>query len=201
MSSYSVLMADDEEEILEIILKKLNWEELGFKIAGSARNGVEALELAEEIQPDVVMTDIKTPYMDGLTLAHKVKEINPKVKIIIISGFDDFEYAKEAIKLEAEEYLLKPINSEELAKVFSRIKEGLDRELDEERNVDKLKNYYMESLPLMQESIYMALLQGQLRDERKAELFENYRIEFSGEAYVAALLHLSSKNRPEGRRE
>ncbi len=198
MDRYSVLMADDEEEILEIILRKLNWEELGFEIAGSAKNGVEALELAEELQPDVVMTDIKMPYMDGLTLAHRVKEINPKVKIIIFSGFDDFEYAKEAIKLEAEEYLLKPVNSEELEKVFKRIKTGLDRELDEKRNVDKLKNYYMESLPIMQESIYTALLQGQLKDKRREELFKNYQIEFSGDDYLAALIHLSSKERPEG---
>ena len=198
MDQYSVLMVDDEEEILEIILRKLNWEELGFKIAGSAKNGVEALELAEELQPDVVMTDIKMPYMDGLTLAHRVKDINPKTKIIIFSGFDDFEYAKEAIKLEAEEYLLKPVNSEELEKVFRRIKTGLDRELDEERNVDKLKNYYMQSLPIMQESIYTALLQGQLKDRKKEELFENYQIEFNADYYIAALIHLSTKERPEG---
>ena len=114
MNQYTVLLVDDEEEVFQVIMKKLNWESMGFSIAGYARNGVEALEMAEELQPDVVMTDIKMPYMDGLTLCKKLKELYQKVKVIIFSGFDEFEYAKEAIKIEAEEYILKPINSNEL---------------------------------------------------------------------------------------
>lgn len=131
MNLYSVLLVDDEEEVYSVIMKKLDWEAMGFRIAGYARNGVEALEMAEEIQPDVVMTDIKMPYMDGLTLSKKLKELYQKIKIIIFSGFDEFEYAKEAIKIEAEEYILKPINSNELREVFERIRTNLDRELDE----------------------------------------------------------------------
>lgn len=103
MNQYTVLLVDDEEEVFQVIMKKLDWESMGFSIAGYARNGVEALEMAEELQPDVVMTDIKMPYMDGLTLCKKLKELYQKVKVIIFSGFDEFEYAKEAIKIEAEE--------------------------------------------------------------------------------------------------
>lgn len=119
MNQYTVLLVDDEEEVFQVIMKKLDWESMGFSIAGYARNGVEALEMAEELQPDVVMTDIKMPYMDGLTLCKKLKELYQKVKVIIFSGFDEFEYAKEAIKIEAEEYILKPINSNELGKYLS----------------------------------------------------------------------------------
>ena len=119
MNQYTVLLVDDEEEVFQVIMKKLDWESMGFSIAGYARNGVEALEMAEELQPDVVMTDIKMPYMDGLTLCKKLKELYQKVKVIIFSGFDEFEYAKEAIKIEAEEYILKPINSNELGKCLS----------------------------------------------------------------------------------
>ena len=122
MNQYTVLLVDDEEEVFQVIMKKLDWESMGFSIAGYARNGVEALEMAEELQPDVVMTDIKMPYMDGLTLCKKLKELYQKVKVIIFSGFDEFEYAKEAIKIEAEEYILKPINSNELREVFERIR-------------------------------------------------------------------------------
>ena len=114
MSLYSVLLVDDEEEVCSVIMKKLDWESMGFRIAGYARNGVEALEMAEELQIDVVMTDIKMPYMDGLTLCRKLKEQYRKIKVIIFSGFDDFEYAREAIKIEAEEYILKPINANEI---------------------------------------------------------------------------------------
>ena len=126
MNLYSVLLVDDEEEVYSVIMKKLDWEAMVFRIAGNARNGFEALEMAEVIQPDVEMTDIKMPYMDGLTLSKKLKELYQKIKIIIFSGFDEFEYAKEAIKIEAEEYILKPINSNELREVFERIRTNLD---------------------------------------------------------------------------
>ena len=122
MSQYTVMLVDDEEEVFQIMIKKLEWDKMGFEIVGYARNGVEALEMAETLQPDVVLTDIKMPFMDGLTLSKKLKELYPKVKIIILSGFDEFVYAKEAIKLEAEEYILKPINAMELKEVFERVK-------------------------------------------------------------------------------
>ena len=108
--------------------------------------------MAEECVPDVVLTDIKMPYMDGLAMSRKLKEQYPNIKIIIFSGFDEFEYAKEAIDIEVEQYLLKPVNAEELGRVFSRIREMLDHERDEQRNIDKLNQYYLESLPLLQES-------------------------------------------------
>ncbi len=73
MERYSVLLVDDEEDVVQVIMKKLDWERMGYRIVGYARNGVEALEMAEELQPDVVMTDIKMPYMDGLTLCRKLK--------------------------------------------------------------------------------------------------------------------------------
>ena len=165
MSQYSVLLVDDEEFVFEVMMKKLDWEALGFTIAGYAKNGVEALEMAEEMAPDVVMTDIKMPYMDGLTLAKKLKSQNPAIKIIIFSGFDEFEYAKEAIKVEAEEYILKPIDSEELAEVFTRIRHALDKELDEKRNVDKLQEYYLNSLPMLQENFYLSLIEGRIEKE------------------------------------
>ena len=159
---YSVLLVDDEEDIIRIIMKKLDWESMGLTIIGHAANGVEALEMAEELTPDIVMTDIKMPYMDGLTLCRKLKELSRTIRVIIFSGFDEFEYAKEAIKMEAEEYLLKPVNAVELKEVFERVKNDLDQERAEKRDTEKLKSYYMESLPVLQESLYMALLEGRI---------------------------------------
>ncbi len=112
--AYSVLLVDDEEEAIRVIMDKIDWEGLGFTIAGHAGNGVLALEMAEECQPDVVMTDIKMPYMDGLELARRLKHEYPAVRILLCTGFDEFEYAKEAVHLEVEEYLLKPVNAQEL---------------------------------------------------------------------------------------
>lgn len=138
MSLYSVMLVDDEEEVIQIIMKKLDWASMGFQIVGYAHNGAEALELAEECQPDVVMTDIKMPYMDGLELSRRLKERYPSIRIIIFSGFDEFEYAKEAVHLEVEEYMLKPINSDELTECLKRVKNSLDLEREEKLNVQKL---------------------------------------------------------------
>lgn len=193
MSLYSVLLVDDEEEVLQIMMKKLDWESMGFRIIGYAKNGEEALEIAEEYQPDVVMTDIKMPFMDGLTLCKKLKEAYQKIKLIILSGFDEFEYAKEAIKAEVEEYILKPINSNELREVFDRIKSALDRELDEKRNIEKLRKYYLESLPILQESFYTSLLEGRISENKIDYYLKNYQIDLKGELYAVTILHISSE--------
>lgn len=128
MTTYKVLLVDDEEEVRNAIEQRINWEELGFEVIGKAQNGVKAMEIAEKLQPDVVITDIKMPYMNGLELARNLKEENPGVRILILTGFDEFEYAKEAVHLEVEEYILKPINANELSECLKRLKNVLDKE-------------------------------------------------------------------------
>ena len=142
MDLYKVILVDDEEEVREAIRKRINWEEIGFTVAGTAENGEEALELAESCEPAVVMTDIQMPFMDGLTLLRKLKERFPDLRSVIFSGYDDFEYAKEAIRLESEEYILKPVDADELRKVFVRIKGRLDEQIEQRRNVEQLSKYH-----------------------------------------------------------
>ena len=139
MTTYKVLLVDDEEEVRNAIEQRINWEELGFEVIGKAQNGVKAMEIAEKLQPDVVITDIKMPYMNGLELARNLKEENPGVRILILTGFDEFEYAKEAVHLEIEEYILKPINANELSECLKRLKNVLDKEREEKLNVRKLR--------------------------------------------------------------
>lgn len=115
---YTLLLVDDEEEVIEAIVKKVKWEELGFQVTGHANNGFKAMDMLEEMQPDVVMTDIRMPYMDGLELCAHIKAKYPATKILLFTGFDDFEYAKEAVHLEIEEYILKPLNAVEITEVF-----------------------------------------------------------------------------------
>ncbi len=195
MSKYSVLLVDDEEFVFEIMMKKMNWEEMGFVVAGYARNGLEALEMAEELQPDVVMTDIKMPYMDGLTLSARLKELYPAIKIIIFSGFDEFEYAKEAIRLEAAEYILKPIASEEVEKVFLNIRKKLDIEISERRNIDSLQEYYLNSLPVLQDNYYITLLEGRMDESLIDKYAFDYQISLEGPYYVSSLVHLSYREK------
>lgn len=198
MKKYSVLLVDDEEDVVEAIVQKIDWDRLGYSLAGYAKNGLEALEIAEEKQIDVVLTDIKMPYMDGLTLSHRLKELYPSIKIIIFSGFDEFEYAKEAIRLEAEEYMLKPVDAGELSRVFQKVHEALDQEFDEKQSIHRLKNYYLESLPILQESLYTSLIEGTLPQQDLESTLLDYQISLPGKYFAVVILHNSLSLSPEG---
>ena len=196
--AYSVLLVDDEEEAIRVIMDKIDWEGLGFTIAGHAGNGVLAMEMAEECQPDVVMTDIKMPYMDGLELARRLKHEYPAVRILLCTGFDEFEYAKEAVHLEVEEYLLKPVNAQELTESFKRLRKSLDEERAEKQNVRKLQNYYMESLPLLQANFYSSLIDGRISKPDIPKYINDYQIDLTGPVLCCVDIHTSASDVPEG---
>ena len=189
---YTVLLVDDEEEVIQVIMKKINWEGLGFSVIGYANNGVKALEMVEEFQPDVVMTDIRMPYMDGMELSNRIKTEFPATKILLFTGFDEFEYAKEAVHLEVEEYILKPVNSVELTNVFTQMKIKLDAEISEKRNVESLQKYYMESLPLLQANFYSTLIEGRIPEEQLSKYLSDYQISLTGPYLCCLVIHTSS---------
>ena len=193
MDKYTVLLVDDEEEVIQVILKKLDWEQLGFSVVGYACNGVKAFEMVEEYQPDVVMTDIKMPYMNGMQLSHRIKTQYPATKILIFTGFDEFEYAKEAVHLEVEEYILKPVNSMELSKVFTQLKSKLDLEISEKRNVEILQKYYLESLPLLQANFYSMLMEGRIHEAELPKYLADYQLSFQGPFFCCLVLHTSAR--------
>ena len=95
MENYKVILVDDEEEVIDAIKSRILWEQLGLQIVGSATNGVKALELVEKLQPDIVITDIKMPYMDGLELSRRLNDEYRNVHIIIFTGFDDLIMQKK----------------------------------------------------------------------------------------------------------
>lgn len=185
---YHLLLVDDEADVLQVMKRKIDWEALGFSMAGTAENGQEALEIAEQTHIDVVLTDIKMPFMDGLTLCRKLKENYRNMKVVIYSGFDDFEFAREAIHLEAEEYLLKPISARDLTEVFRKIKESLDQEIAERRNMDRLNEYYQKSLPAMQEQLISSILEGRTTGERAQSLLKTYELNLESRCYAVAII-------------
>ncbi|MDO4522958.1 MAG: response regulator [Eubacteriales bacterium] len=120
---YTVIVAEDEELLLENVIHKIPLADEDFEVIGKAQTGVQAYELIEQQNPDVVITDIMMPMMDGIALLTKVREQFPLTKFIIMSGFSDFEYARSAIQLGVSDYLLKPLDTEELATALHRIKQ------------------------------------------------------------------------------
>ena len=109
-----VMLVENEELILQGIRNILDWEALGLEVVHMAHDGQEALAMWEKEPVHIVVTDISMPVMDGLTLLRKIREKEDRVRFIILTGYDEFAYAREAIRLEVENYILKPINEEEL---------------------------------------------------------------------------------------
>lgn len=158
MDLYKIMLVDDEEEVRTSIIKKINWEANGFEVVGDAENGRDALEKIENLEPNVIITDIRMPYMDGLELTESLRQKFPSIKVIIFSGFDDFIYAKEAIRLGVAEYILKPVNVDELTEILKRVRTKLDEEIESARNIDMLRESYKASLPVLREQFLNKLI-------------------------------------------
>ena len=198
MERYKVILVDDEEEVIDVMEAKIRWNELGFEVVGSATNGVKALELIEKLQPDVVLTDIKMPYMDGLELARRVRADYPNIYIMLCTGFDEFEYAKEAVHLEIKEYMLKPINAVELSECLTRLKDTLDKEREEKLNVKKLEDYFQEALPALKSNFLISLIEGRVSEEDYKRFLTAYQVDMKGPLFCCVVFHTSANHVPEG---
>lgn len=190
-----ILLVDDEEQVRKIIAKKIMWEKLGYELIGNVSNGREALEMIELNEPDVVLTDIRMPFMDGLELASRLKEEYPDIKVIIFSGFDEFEYAKQALKYNVIEYILKPVNIEEMTEILRKVRQSIVDDILKKRNIEKLREAYMKGLPVIKERFLTDLIHGKLKS--RAEIQQKmslYQIPLAfQEGYLVATLMLTDK--------
>lgn len=137
---FKVLIVDDEPFIRLGLKKMINWEEEGFTIAGEARNGIEALNILNTESIDLVITDISMPKMDGIAFTNELRKYNKNISIVFLTGYREFEYAKQGISLGVKEYLLKPINPKELLNMLKNIKETLLSNLKIEKALDEVNN-------------------------------------------------------------
>jgi two-component system, response regulator YesN len=129
---FKVLIIDDEFRIREGLKSIIEWEEYGIEIAGEASNGREALDLILKLKPNIIITDIKMPAMDGIELIKEIRNLGLNTRIVVLSGYDDFKLVKSAMKYGAENYLLKPVNSEELKITLSEIVDDLNKNIRSE---------------------------------------------------------------------
>lgn len=199
MDLYRIILVDDEEEVRQSIIRKIDWTAAGFIVAGDAENGQDALEKIDNLEPDVILTDIRMPYMDGLTLAERVRQRYPSVKIVIFSGYDDFEYAKQAIKLNVTEYILKPVNVEELTAILKRIKANLDEEIEQKRNVSLLRENYKKNLPILREQFLNELAGHAVPEDVIEAKLKEYDIPLAGaKKWVAASIDIEPEEVKKG---
>ena len=123
----SVVVADDEQELLGAVCQLIDWEGIGFKLVGRASNGLDALQLVEELQPDFLLTDIHMPFISGTALAAQVKAVQPLIQVAFLSGYDEFEYAQQGIACEVIAYLLKPISMAQLTQELIEIHRKIEK--------------------------------------------------------------------------
>ncbi|OUS77844.1 DNA-binding response regulator [Paenibacillus sp. MY03] len=145
---YNVMIVDDEQEIRQGIRLKVDWEALGLRIAGEASNGKEALELLEQEPCDIVITDMNMPVMDGLSFLEACRRLDPGICLIVVTGYEDFQYAHAAVRHQARHYLLKPVARDELTDALVKVKTELDKEVEDARRAKdmewQLSRYYKE---------------------------------------------------------
>lgn len=134
---YRLMIADDEETIRNGMAHSLPWQELGFEVVALCENGQQVLDRLEEYRPDVVLSDIRMPILDGVGLMKRLNRDHPEIKIVILSGYSDFEYLNESIKNHVAEYLLKPTDIDEFEDTFRRLKNTLDRERLHSAEIDE----------------------------------------------------------------
>lgn len=184
---YKIILVEDEDEVREGIKRKTDWRACGFDLVGDFGNGRDALESMELLQPDAIITDICMPFMDGLEFAEHVVNRYRDVKIIILTGYEDFEYAKQAIKLKVSDYLLKPINSEEFTRFLSEMRKELDEERQRKEDLSQLRIQLNQSLPLLRERFLERMATSRLKREEIEAKLRYFRLSLPGPAYVAII--------------
>lgn len=169
---YTVFLVDDEVVIREAIRSSFPWERTGFILAGEAPDGEVALSIMQELKPDILLTDIRMPFMDGLALCRKVTLSMPWTHIAILSGFDDFTYAREAMSLGVCEYLLKPVSSLELEAALQRIAGRIDAERRRRADLELIKKTLDLTSGLRKEKLLQDILHGIDEARERARLLQ-----------------------------
>lgn len=186
---YKVMIVDDETMIRGMLERSLKAAPLDIEVAACAGDGVEALELAKEIRPDIVVTDISMPFMNGLDLIRALQENGIQSKNVIISGYDEFDYARTAIALGVTDYLLKPFMPEELWEVLEKIVHELDNQSILNQNLKMLKEQADRRRGQDRERALRKLLEGGVPEPEEMELLD-FPEEQPGRCLVACLLNL-----------
>ena len=125
---YSIMIVEDEYLVRQGIASLVNYEQFGMQVIAQAENGIEAWQKFQENPADILLTDINMPQMNGLELAKLVRDQAPKCHIVFLTGYDDFDYARTAIKLGADDYLLKPFSKDDVEEMLAKVQTKLDKE-------------------------------------------------------------------------
>lgn len=196
-----IFLSEDEVVVRETIKRMIPWEELGFELVGEAADGEMALPLLIRQQPDLLITDIKMPFMDGLTLARLAKKEIPGLKVVILSGYDDFNYAKQAIGIGVEDYLLKPITKNALIERLSEIRSRYEHEKTQKEYYEKFQREMQAYEKNSSRDFFEALVGGSMDMMEVYKRAEKLGLDIVAEAYNVLIFTMNCDEDFSGQRD
>ncbi len=200
---YSILIVDDEDNIRRAFRKAIDWNSIGFEIIGEASNGIEALDFIENQDVDLLISDIKMPIMTGIELAREARELKPHMQIVFLSGYDEFEFTKQAIRYNVMAYILKPITGEQILEEFTQIKEKFDQKVSEILDIDTQLDVLKELQDVKKDLFLSKLITGAVTKWQVEEYFTNVNMAIPKEAiennyYVTCVTKYKGEDRTDG---
>lgn len=174
-----VLIVDDEYLIRNLLRMRIDWEQQGMFIVGEASDAAEALDQVELLRPDIVFTDIYMPKMDGIELSGILMERYPNIKIVVVTGHDEFEYARQSVKLGISDFILKPIRASELLQVTAKLRATIEQEIGREYELMKMREEMEQSLPYLRERFVNQWLSHVVPEDELHEKARFFGIPFS----------------------
>lgn len=189
-----IFLVDDEIVIRENIRDCINWAKEGFIYCGDASDGEMALPLIEELKPDILITDIKMPFMNGLELSAIVRKQLPNTKIILISGHDEFDYARQALRIGVEDYCLKPVGAADLIRLLKEVADKIDREAEQKKQMERLAKDLTEKERLSREQLIGKLCGGLIASAEAVETAATLQIPLIARYYAVILTDLRLKS-------
>lgn len=190
MSGIKVFLVEDEVIIRNAVKRSINWEEEGYEFVGEASDGELAYPLILKEKPDILITDIRMPFMDGLELSRLIRAELPDIKIIILSGYDEFQYAKEAIKLGVTDYLLKPISSTKLLDALKQVKQSILQEREEKELLIRYSKDMQENTENKKSKLFDRLTFGEMSMSEAVEEGKKFGMNLSALEYAVCLFKL-----------
>lgn len=178
-----IVVADDEENVRDIVVNFINKVNKGYEVVGRAENGKSALELVESLKPDILISDICMPVMDGLELISEIRHKNIPVKNVIISGYNEFSYAKKAISLGVEEYLLKPFTPGELMDILERLRTDIEKQSILKKNMESMQDEIEKSRQREMQLFIDNVISGNMDEMTLVENEERFNIELLSDMY------------------
>lgn len=188
-----LLFVDDEYAIRERLKRTVDWIANNVELVGTAKSGNEAIELIDKYEPDIVLTDVKMLGMDGISLSKWINENRPHIRVIFLSAYNDFEYARKALKYDVVDYLLKPLDISLLFEIINRIRGDMARQRADKDEIERFKSFLEKDMPVLREKYVHDVLEGKYQGNME-ELFKSYDIDLIGDSYVVVIITIESSH-------